>query len=153
MSSILHKEQECGKAYEHEIGGHVTDGRKQIQKSGSTWIKLYCVRPHEVIQLWSQCDYSNWGTWIKIIQSHWFLKTKDSQVFFFSQQTNNIHEFEGCFLKAQVSSNGFKVFNSCIVEPWILLVRLQKYLRIFYFQKTLWLDTLLPSAPVWVVKL
>ena len=23
-------------------------------------------------------------------------------------QTNNIHEFEGCFLKAQVSSNGFK---------------------------------------------
>ena len=32
-----------------------------------------------------------------------------------------IHEFEGCFLRGQVSSNGFKVFdpvfNSCIVEP------------------------------------
>ena len=34
--SILHKELERGKAYEHEIGGHVAEGRKQIQKSGST---------------------------------------------------------------------------------------------------------------------
>ena len=39
MLSILHKELERGKAYEHEIGGHVAEGRKpgrkQIQKSGS----------------------------------------------------------------------------------------------------------------------
>jgi len=28
-----------------------------------------------------------------------------------------IHKFEGCFLRGQVSSNGFKVFNGCIVEP------------------------------------
>ena len=52
-----------------------------------------------------------------------------------------IHEFEGCFLRGQVSSNGFKVFNpvfnSCIVEPWILLVSLEKNLRIFCFQKAL----------------
>ena len=25
--------------------------------------------------------------------------------------------FEGCFLRCQVSSNGFKVFNGCIDEP------------------------------------
>ena len=36
MLSILHKELERGKAYGHEIGGHVADGRKQIQKSGSS---------------------------------------------------------------------------------------------------------------------
>ena len=39
MLSILHKELERGKAYGHEIGGHVAEGRKpgrkQIQKSGS----------------------------------------------------------------------------------------------------------------------
>ena len=37
-----------------------------------------------------------------------FLKTKDSQ--FFCQQTNSIHKFNGCFLRGQVSTNGFKVF-------------------------------------------
>ena len=36
MSSILHKELERGKAYEHEIGGHVAEDRKKIQKTGST---------------------------------------------------------------------------------------------------------------------
>ena len=90
MSSILHKELERGKAYEHEIGGHVAEGRKpgrkQIQKSGSMWIKLYWISPHKVLQLWSECDYSNWGTWMKIIPSHWLLKTKDSQVFFLANR-------------------------------------------------------------------
>ena len=55
-------------------------------------------------------------TWEKIVQSHHFLKTKGSQVFFFEKRTNNIHEFEGCFLRGQVSSKGFIVFNGCIVE-------------------------------------
>ena len=32
------------------------------------------------------------------------------------KRTNNIHRFEGCFLRGQVSSKGFKVFNECIVE-------------------------------------
>ena len=36
--------------------------------------------------------------------------TKDSQVFF-CKRTNNILEFEGCFLRGQVSSKGFIVFN------------------------------------------
>ena len=37
-------------------------------------------------------------------------------VSFFCKWTNNIHKFEGCFLRGQVTSNGFKVLNSCIVE-------------------------------------
>ena len=45
-----------------------------------------------------------------------FSKTKDSKVFFL-QRTNNIHESDGCFLRGQVSSSSFKVFNGCIVEP------------------------------------
>jgi len=44
-----------------------------------------------------------------------FMKTKDSQCFF-CIRTNNIHKYEGCFLRGQVSSNGFKVFNGFIVE-------------------------------------
>ena len=36
---------------------------------------------------------------------------------FFYKRTNNIHKFEGYFLRGQLSSNGFKVFNGCIVEP------------------------------------
>ena len=35
---------------------------------------------------------------------------------FFCKRTNNIQENEGCFLRGQV----------CMVEPWILLLRLQK---------------------------
>ena len=56
-----------------------------------------------------------------------FLKTKDSKAF--CKRTNNIHEFEGCFLRGQVSSNGFKVLNGCMVEPLILLV----YKKTFVF--------------------
>ena len=46
-----------------------------------------------------QCDYSK-------IYSRYFCR-----------RTNNIYEFEGCFLRDQVSLNGFKVFNGCILEP------------------------------------
>ena len=54
---------------------------------------------------------------------------------FFGKRNNNIHELEGCFLRGQVSSNGFKVFNGWIVEPWILLVHLQKKLENLLFSK------------------
>ena len=60
-----------------------------------------------------QCGYSNHGIWKKIVNSQRFLKTKQK---FFCKWTNNIHKFEGCFLRGQVTSNGFKVLNSCIVE-------------------------------------
>ena len=62
-----------------------------------------------------QYNYLNWGTWKNIIQSQRFLKAEDSQVF--CKRTNNIDEFVDCFLRGQVSSNSFKVFNGCIVEP------------------------------------
>ena len=68
----------------------------------------------------------------------------------------NIHKFECCFLRVEVSSNSFWVFNGCIVESWILLVCLQKKknLRIFCFQKLLWLDNLFSGTPFpWVVAL
>ena len=45
---------------------------------------------------------------------------------FFCKWTNDIHKSEGRFLKGQVTSNCFKVFNSCIVEPWIYLVHKPK---------------------------
>ena len=69
---------------------------------------------------------------------------------FLGKRTNNVRGLKGCFLRGQVHSFGFKDFNGCLLEPWILLVCLQKILRIFCFQKSLWLDNLLPSAPVQV---
>ena len=53
----------------------------------------------------------------------------------FCKRTNNIHELEGCFLTGQLISNGFKVFNDCIVESGILLARLQKILENLLFSK------------------
>ena len=53
----------------------------------------------------------------------------------FCKRTNNIHELEGCFLRGQLISNGFKVSNDCIVESGILLVRLQKILENVLFSK------------------
>ena len=41
---------------------------------------------------------------------------------FLGKRTLNIHGFEGCFLKGQDSSNGFKDFNGYLVKPWIVLV-------------------------------
>ena len=80
--------------------------------------------------------YCNRGTWKKIIQSQRFLKTTDSQVFS-CERTNNIRKFEGCFLRRQVISNGFKVFNGCIAEASILLILFAKkkpYGWIIFFQ-------------------
>ena len=45
---------------------------------------------------------------------------------FFYKWINNIHESEGCFLRGRVGANSFNVFNSCIVDPWISQVWLQK---------------------------
>ena len=42
----------------------------------------------------------------------------------FCKRTCNIRRFAGCLLRGQLNSNGFKVFNGCVVELWILLVHL-----------------------------
>ena len=72
---------------------------------------------------------------------------------FFGKRTTNIHKFEDCSPRGQVSN----VFNGCIVEPYILLFRLQKKKKLenlfSVFKKMLWLDNLLPSASVRVVSL
>ena len=54
------------------------------------------------------------------------------------------------FPRGQVSSNGFKFLSVAKWNTSILLFRFQKKFRIFCFQKTLWLENLLPSVPVWV---
>ena len=51
------------------------------------------------------------------------------------------------FPRGQVSSNGFKFLSVAKWNTSILLVRFQKKFRIFCFQKTLWLENLLPSVP------
>ena len=61
-----------------------------------------------------QSGHSNRDAWKKIVQSQRFLKTRRSSFFAYGP-CNNIHQFEGCFLRGQVSSNGFKNFNGCIV--------------------------------------
>ena len=51
------------------------------------------------ICLMLQSDYSNWGTCKKIIQSQHFLKTKDSQVFFFANRPKKFRFNNENFLK------------------------------------------------------
>ena len=91
-----------------------------------------------------QCDYSHRGTWKRLSNNNDFWKTDQY-----------IHKFESCLPRGQVSWNDFKVLNGCIIVFWIFLVRSPKKnnSRIFCFQKSLWLDNLLPSAPVRVVAL
>ena len=76
-----------------------------------------------------KCDFLNRVTYLKIIQSQRIFKTKDSQVFF-CKRSNNVDEF--VFWEVH-----FEVFNGCIVEPWILLVHLEKNLRMICFQKNI----------------
>ena len=76
-----------------------------------------------------QCDHSDRGTWKKIVQS------QHSQIFVANGPTiENFKLFELTRPLKKEHSNS-----------WMLLVYLQKNLRIFCFQKTLWLDNLLPS--------
>ena len=70
--------------------------RKEIEE----WYKLIV-----------QYRHSTGDTWEKIVLLHH--KRFSS---FFCKRTNNIHKFEGCFLRGQVSSKGFIVSNGSIVE-------------------------------------
>ena len=69
--------------------------------------------------------YLNWGTWKKIVQSQKILK-------FFGKQTNKIQ--------------GSSKQPLTTLKQLTLLVLLPKNLRIFCFQKSLWLDNLLPKC-------
>lgn len=118
-----------------------------------TWYRGLNMKVIDAHQRTLQCNYSNWDTWKKIVQTQRFLETKDFQ-FFLCKRTNNIPKFESCFLRGRLSSNGFKVFKDYIVVSWNSLDRVQrKNGGIFCFQKWLWLENLLLSAPVRVVVL
>ena len=51
--------------------------KKRLKKKRQKWLSF---------SFYLQCDYSNLGTWKKIIQSQRFLKTNDSQVFLQADQ-------------------------------------------------------------------
>ena len=96
-----------------------------------------------------QSDYLIRGSWKKIVDQNDFCKQKIIKCF-----ANGPITFVNLRAVSREVSK-FKRHESFqwlhIVESWILLVRLQKYLRIFSFQKSLRLDNLLSSAPVRVV--
>ena len=74
---------------------------------------------------------------MKCIQSQRFLKTKDSEVFFFffCRWTNKI---QGSTMQPLKTSKPFELTWPLRKQPsnlWMLLVRLQKNLTIFCFQK------------------
>ena len=73
---------------------------KKKRKETEEWYKLIV-----------QYKHSTRDTWEKIVQLH-----HKKILNFFCKQTNNIHKFEDCFLRGQVSLKGFIVFNGCIVE-------------------------------------
>ena len=81
-------------------------------------------------------------TWKKIIQSQRFLKTTDSPAF---------------FANAPITFKKMRAVSWEVRYAWLNLEFYcsvcKKTLRIYDFQKTLWLDNLLSSAPVRVVAL
>ena len=92
---------------------------------------------------------SNRDTWKKIVQSQRFLK-KDSPVFFAYGPCNNIHQFEGCFLLGQVSLNGFKNFNGCIVEYLNFISLSTKTLENILFWEKVVIGQYSTNCPVWL---
>ena len=97
-----------------------------------------------------RCDYSNRGPWKKILSNpcNDFWKQKILKIL--GKRTNTFIDLRAVPWEVRLDHT---VFNGWIVEPWILLVPLPKKLRIFWFQKSLWLDKLLPSALFRVVAL
>ena len=98
-----------------------------------------------------QCDYSNRGPRKKTIKSQGFLKTKDSRFFAngtieFKVQLCNRWKLLNRLNLPDVSGKGTQIYE-CFRSRFA-----KKNLRIFCFQKKLWLDDL-PSAPVRAVAL
>ena len=75
---------------------------------------------------------------------------KQKIIKFFCKQTNNI---QISTIKLLKTLSPFELTWPPRKQPsylWMLLVGMQKKLVIFCFHTTLWLDNLLPRAPVWV---
>ena len=94
-----------------------------------------------------QCDYSNGGTWNKIIQSQRFLKTKDSHFFF--KRTNKIQGSTIKLLKYSKSleltwpfrkhpKNYERFWFVCKKKPWEFFVFKKRCDCIIFFQVPFW---------------
>ena len=92
------------------------------------------------------------GTLGRRLYNHNVLWKQDSQVFFFFAHgpCNNIHQFEGCFLIGQVSLNGFKNFNSCIVEYLNFISLSTKTLQNILFWEKVVIGQYSTKCPVWL---
>ena len=99
-----------------------------------------------------QSGHSNRDTRKKIVQSQRSLKTRLSSFFFFFAHgpCNNIHQFEGCFLIGQVSLNGFKNFNGCIVEYLSFISLSTKTLENILFWEKVVIGQYSTKCPVWL---
>ena len=117
-----------------------------IEQQGNT----VSVFPLPFMKVYLQYGYSNRGTW-NIIQITMDFENKRF-LSFIANGPITFMNFRALSWEVRWVQTVL-VFNGCIVEPCILVVHLLKNLRIFCFQKMLWLDNLLLSAPVWIVTL
>ena len=92
------------------------------------------------------------GTLGRRLYNHNVFWKQDSQVFFFFAYgpCNNIHQFEGGFLRGQVSSNGFKNFNGCIVEYLNFVSLSAKTLENLLFSENVVIGQFSSKCPVWL---
>ena len=91
------------------------------------------------------------GTLGRRLYNHNVLWKQDSQVFFFAYgPCNNIHQCEGCFLIGQVSLNGFKNSNSCIVEYLNFISLSAKTLENLLFGENVVIGQFSSKCPVWL---
>ena len=87
------------------------------------------------------------------LYNHNVLWKQDSQVFFFFfayGPCNNIHQFKGCFLIGQVSLNGFKNFNGCIVAYLNFISLSAKTLENLLFWENVVIGQFSSKCPVWL---
>ena len=89
-----------------------------------------------------------WDTWKEIVQSQPFLKPKIFKVF--CKQTDKIHSSTMCPLTSFKSIWTYLTSQETAFKFMNFMGPFAKNLRIFCFQKMLWLDDVLPSVPVWV---
>ena len=91
-------------------------GNLQIMEAQFSLIPLWAnttANLHALLQTYRADTLT--GTLGRRLSNHNVFWKQDARVFFAYGPCNNIHQFEGCFLSGQVSSNGFQNFNRCIV--------------------------------------
>ena len=128
---------------------------RQRADHGGTFLQLTNPFMTKQLQLCMLCSnlqsgHSNRDTWKKFLQSQRFLKTRFSSFFLAYGPCNNIHQFEGCFLIGQLSLNGFKNFNGCIVEYLNFISLSAKTLENLLFWENVVIGQFSSKCPVWL---